>query len=102
MVNLFRRKVVKGIELSTLGTNETGFTALPGGIRSDGTFMGIGERGNFWSFNISYVGFGLFYPIPYTESFPRTPMSGIQYETNGLAVRCIKYLARKLSLRRRI
>lgn len=30
-------------------TNETGFTALPGGYRDYGGFSGIGRNGNFWS-----------------------------------------------------
>jgi uncharacterized protein (TIGR02145 family) len=30
-------------------TNESGFTALPGGISDDGTFGGVGYRGYWWS-----------------------------------------------------
>jgi uncharacterized protein (TIGR02145 family) len=37
---------------NTGATNETGFTALPGGIRSsDGTFDGIGKDGRWWCSN---------------------------------------------------
>jgi len=35
---------------NTGATNETGFTALPGGFRfSDGSFIGIGGGGGWWS-----------------------------------------------------
>ena len=35
---------------NTGATNETGFTALPGGLRAkDGSFSALGETGNFWT-----------------------------------------------------
>jgi uncharacterized protein (TIGR02145 family) len=35
---------------NTGATNETGFTALPGGMRlHDGSYQALGEQGNFWT-----------------------------------------------------
>jgi len=37
-------------DLNTYATNETGFTALPGGLRyTDGSFNKIGTYGNWWT-----------------------------------------------------
>lgn len=75
------------------GTNETGFTALPGGIRNDDVFTELGLKGYFWSSErggISYGAQGLFQPIPYDSEFPATPLSGLKNVTCGLSIRCIK------------
>jgi uncharacterized protein (TIGR02145 family) len=73
---------------NTGATNETGFTALPGGYRSiDGIFNYIGVSGYWWSateYNSLSV---LFYNIRYK--------SGFIYKSNsekycGFSVRCIR------------
>ena len=34
---------------NTGATNESGFTALPGGLRDRGSFNGLGNKGGWWS-----------------------------------------------------
>jgi uncharacterized protein (TIGR02145 family) len=82
-----KMKSIPGWNLPNTGaSNESGFTALPGGFRfnSDGSFLEVGNIGNWWcaeegkSFYISYNSSQLFY-----------------YFTNkndGLSVRCIRDL----------
>ncbi len=71
------------------GTNETGFTALPGGIRySGGEYDEIGNFGYWWSsteYSASYIWIMyLFYSAP-TIWINNTYGPG-----NGLSVRCLK------------
>jgi uncharacterized protein (TIGR02145 family) len=66
---------------NTCATNETGFTALPGGNRShDGQFRGIGHFGDFWctecSWGVSCNGFEILN----------------EYGNYGAYVRCVKDL----------
>jgi uncharacterized protein (TIGR02145 family) len=73
------------------GTNETGFTALPGGSRdSTGTFHGINQRGCFWtSSGRIYPAMG-FYQDIYYYSWLGTPMHHLRYQVEGLSIRCLK------------
>jgi uncharacterized protein (TIGR02145 family) len=78
------------IEPNFAATNETGFTALPGGARVQTYFSGIGSMGYWWSStgvennpnNLAY-----YYNINYMvgAAFPETT-----YRYNGYSVRCIK------------
>ena len=69
-------------------TNESGFSALPGGYRTwDGDFVNIGECANFWS---SSAGSGtvaynyvLYHGVPWFDRFN-------SFKTNYFSVRCIK------------
>jgi uncharacterized protein (TIGR02145 family) len=74
------------------GTNETGFTALPGGYRnSNGAYTDITVRGQYWT--SSFYGnltHPLFYPIPEGCSYGNTPSTQLQSVNAGLSVRCIK------------
>jgi uncharacterized protein (TIGR02145 family) len=74
------------------GTNETGFTALPGGIRSIyGTFRNMTNVGEYWSSQESpYLGFALYYPIPVPGTFGLTPSTVILPKEIGLSIRCLK------------
>jgi uncharacterized protein (TIGR02145 family) len=83
------------------GTNETGFTALPGGLRGgSGAFININNIGNYYGFYWSSTGFmysddpprpqAYFYPIPITHSFNLSPMGQIKMKGNGFSIRCIK------------
>ena len=73
---------------NTGGTNESGFTALPGGMRSDnGSFLYLGSNSHWWTpdENIS----------PEAYSFLVTNTSGTLYVSSvtmysGCSVRCIK------------
>jgi uncharacterized protein (TIGR02145 family) len=76
------------ISPNTGATNETGFTALPGGYRDyDGTFGGIGDNGFWWSstdytssngssLDISYDGISIYWSHGDKQ--------------DGFSVRCLK------------
>jgi uncharacterized protein (TIGR02145 family) len=74
---------------NTEATNETGFTALPGGSRWwDGTFNSIGIEGNWWSARENYETGILGWRIDYNRG-------DIHYWINlnaktGFSVRCLK------------
>jgi len=65
-------------------TNETGFTALPGGRRSaiDGTFGAIRDVGSWWVSDISHK-----INVKYQSEF--TSIGGLSPQT-GFSVRCVK------------
>jgi uncharacterized protein (TIGR02145 family) len=69
-------------------TNESGFTALPGGMRNNsGAFMNIGEEGNWWSG--SKLG-GLI-PLGYQLDYDNGLFSSVGLSNDiGLSCRCIK------------
>jgi uncharacterized protein (TIGR02145 family) len=75
------------------GTNETGFTALPGGYRlQNGTFKGMTSSGEYWT-STTYWQFSmppLYVPIPWSPNYGITPSSTFEVEQDGLSVRCIK------------
>jgi len=70
------------------GTDEFGFSALPGGVRlPDGTFSSAGDNGNWWS--ATEVGSG--------SAFTRDMNSGVDFVSEGnfvkslgLSVRCLQ------------
>ena len=69
------------------GTNESGFTALPGGYRnSDGTFKGVGEDGSFWSSSDLYGQLQL-RTLDFAESCVIKNSLGKGY---GFYIRCLK------------
>jgi uncharacterized protein (TIGR02145 family) len=74
----------------TSGTNETGFTALPGGYRSplDGMYGGIGSGGNFWSSTLK-VNSIFAYDTFMAYDSPKASKSGNVKEF-GQSVRCIR------------
>jgi uncharacterized protein (TIGR02145 family) len=83
-----KMKSISGWEVNGNGTNESGFSGLPGGCRDDGgTFYGIGEYGNWWSSTefstASAPARGLFY---YNSPVGRH-YDGKEY---GLSVRCLR------------
>jgi uncharacterized protein (TIGR02145 family) len=70
------------------GTNETGFTGLPGGNRiNDGTFSGIGFNGLWWSASASLATTS-YYATLYHNS--GSLVRGGNLNVYGLSVRCIK------------
>jgi uncharacterized protein (TIGR02145 family) len=75
---------------NSIGTNESGFTALPGGSRkyNDGTFTELGVRGSWWS-TLESTGTG-FYRFIFSSSL--TDVYGGQYNDKraGYSVRCLK------------
>ncbi len=81
--------------LNSSATNETGFTAIPGGWRSsalnNGVFAGLGEASDWWSSSEypSNTAYGYDYYIDNSPSF--TGMSR-EYDskTVGFSVRCLK------------
>ena len=79
---------------NTLSTNETGFTALPGGSRggsgqigSDGTFINIGTFGNWWSSSKISEGSSMY---RFMDNIYSWVYRLHQRPMIGLSVRCIK------------
>lgn len=91
---------------NTGATNSTGFTALPGGMRTGGgSYLAMGDIGNWWSAsagqhplpggNTAYGGYyrsifygsQIFYGNPAFYSYPSAPIA--DYLT-GMSVRCVK------------
>jgi uncharacterized protein (TIGR02145 family) len=73
------------------GTNESGFSGLPGGYRNGnaGGFLGIGNYGGWWSSTeVSISNLNSYY-VYITNSSTEIPMS-IGSKPNGFSVRCIK------------
>jgi uncharacterized protein (TIGR02145 family) len=68
-------------------TNESGFTALPGGLVSQGTFMGVGEAGFWWSSTERNSENSLGMRITRNNSYCN---SIEERKTQGFSVRCIK------------
>jgi hypothetical protein len=80
------RKILK--QISGVGTNSSGFSALPGGLRLfDGFFYDIGNRGFWWlsvETNSSYAKY-------WSLTFNNDPFNIFdRQKLDGLAVRCIK------------
>jgi uncharacterized protein (TIGR02145 family) len=73
---------------NTGATNETGFTALPGGYRSnDGGFEGLGQYAYFWSASE----FDAMHAWSRLLSYGRNAVSPYQgYKSRGFSVRCIR------------
>lgn len=67
-------------------TNSTGFTALPGGIRINGTFSSIGALGNWWT-STDLGGTAMFITLNANNGGYYWDGYEFQY---GLSVRCIK------------
>jgi uncharacterized protein (TIGR02145 family) len=70
------------------GTNEFGFTALPGGLRNgSGSFIDIGIRGNWWSATEQGT-YDAWYRL--MDSNFNSIYRHINLKRNGLSVRCVK------------
>ncbi len=78
---------------NNVGTNETGFTAVPGSCRSyDGSFLKIGVNSNYWSSTVGasqYVGHAWYHSIPFYYPY-HSPSTNLAMETSGLSIRCMK------------
>lgn len=69
-------------------TNETNFTALPGGLRVYmGPFMGIGQSAQFWSAEVMGQMEALSAVLNNSDG---TISIGPGFKTNGLSVRCVQ------------
>jgi uncharacterized protein (TIGR02145 family) len=77
-----------------LGTNESGFTAVPGGIRGEtGLFSQMGMQSYYWSSDGNgtvYRGTAWFYPIPIYKAYGKTPSMSFTPVRAGLSVRCLR------------
>jgi uncharacterized protein (TIGR02145 family) len=81
-------------------TNETGFTALPGGRRTINGFYTsvvgfslLGSVGEYWTSNDMNGFYGclaMYYPIPRIFGYGGTPQSTLRDKETGLSVRCVK------------
>jgi uncharacterized protein (TIGR02145 family) len=72
----------KWFDASALGTDETGFTALPGGVRYwNGSFDAINFNAEWWISDGGTISLG------YQSGFVKIGALG---ENAGLSVRCVK------------
>ncbi len=72
---------------NTGATNETGFTALPGGYRYSGTFNRVGDDGCWWNATENSTTYAWFRYISYDGS---DVLSGYKDKAIGFSVRCVK------------
>ncbi len=73
---------------NTGATNESGFSAFPGGFRySNGNFTSIGKYGNFWSASEYSIGTAWNRVLYYDDSGVASYYSSMLH---GLSVRCVK------------
>lgn len=71
--------------------NGTGFTAWPGGFRTNtGTFSGMGAYGMFWSSHTNHTLFATFNRIPHEKHFFILAELCTTTKGDGLSVRCVK------------
>jgi len=68
-------------------TNESGFTALPGGARINGAFEGIGIAGAWWSATVHDVDYAWYLELDDDISYLLEGKSG---KSQGFSVRCVK------------
>lgn len=73
---------------NNFATNESGFLALPGGLRSaiSGSFLDIGQSGYWWSTSSGTSGW-IYYFTSYNSGLLDTYASGAR---DGFSIRCIK------------
>lgn len=73
------------------GTNESGFTALPGGYRFDGEFLSQGDFGNFWSSSENCITNVWFRGFDGEHEFVfRNDYCIFALKNEGLSARCVK------------
>ncbi|MBA7527477.1 hypothetical protein ES705_19653 [subsurface metagenome] len=73
---------------NTGATNESGFTALPGGYRTNsGAFNNVGSNGNWWSSTESSSTYAWHRSMNYSSSNVYRDYSGKSY---GFSVRCVR------------
>ena len=71
---------------NTDATNESGFTALPGGFR-DGGFIGMGINAQWWTSTETSPDYASYRWVSYDHG----TLAGLDYKkTNGFSVRCVK------------
>jgi uncharacterized protein (TIGR02145 family) len=74
--------------INTGATNETGFTALPGGYRyGKGKFGSIGYFGYWWSASEAHSPYASCY---YLGNESNSLLNHLNYRRNGYSVRCLK------------
>ena len=75
---------------NTGATNSSGFTALPGGGRSNssGLFFGIGQNANWWTSTVLDVAKARTRFVVYNNTFLAFP--GFDIKSTGYSVRCIR------------
>jgi uncharacterized protein (TIGR02145 family) len=75
--------------VNSVATNETGFTALPGGYNKDGAgnFLSLGSMGFWWGSSIDNISGLPFFWIMYNNE--NDISRSIENKNSGLSVRCI-------------
>jgi uncharacterized protein (TIGR02145 family) len=70
------------------GTNSSGFSGLPGGHRSYGSFFDVGENGFWWSSTENFTYLGSIRKLYYDH--PEIVYRNLYNERNGFSVRCLR------------
>jgi len=71
------------------GTNESGFNALPGGVRGfGGNFFSLTEFGHWWMSNSSSATTAPYIILSFNQSI--VSQAKFNPKWNGAAIRCIK------------
>jgi uncharacterized protein (TIGR02145 family) len=74
---------------NTSATNESGFTALPGGVRFDGRFLELGRIANWWTSSDIDTTWARQFSLSYYSNIIGTGGT-ISTKDQGLSIRCIK------------
>lgn len=83
-----KMKSTRGWKSNGNGTNESGFSGLPGGFRNDdGSFHNIDNYGYWWSSKESYADDAWYRRL---EGNSGDASRYSSYEKNGLSVRCLR------------
>jgi uncharacterized protein (TIGR02145 family) len=74
------------------GTDEFGFSALPGGYRSysDSSFLDVGNYGYWWAATMTYGDYAYYLSIYYYEDVPGSVKRQSVNKSNGFSVRCVR------------
>jgi len=74
---------------NTDATNESGFSALPGGLRgwSSGSFISLGVSSYFWTATEDENGYAWIYNLDYSNSVVGRNNT---YKRNGASIRCVR------------
>jgi len=76
-----------GMDKFCWGTNETGFSGLPGGTRSAGAFLGLGTVGNWWCSTEAELNFARIRSL--SSDLDELRMNSAMKQ-GGNSVRCVK------------
>jgi uncharacterized protein (TIGR02145 family) len=82
---------VPTITNSSNGSNSSGFTGLPGGLRQEfGKFSDIGNRGSWWSSTETHAQLATYRNLGYLNSISIKNLFSNTMKSSGFSVRCLR------------